>query len=273
MNVFAPACLAVFALAPALTSVQDTARPKESVTGIQLTNQTVSQTLTDCRRAVMAELEKSANQRGQRLDSLNLIISSCREGSLVGGAPTSMGMVPKSSEERSVNPDPGQEERPGLPGQAPISAAPRSEDALGMVLLVGTFGGLGSEITAGSAQQTGGISAGSYLVRADPASGNAIQLVGMDDRAVATIRLDSGHHRFLPPGIEKKPVDDELEGRREDHPSAKVPPGKERKAGDEHLGGGDHLGGGAMDQLDRNDWPRIYMAIVHFLDPRLESGV
>ncbi len=194
------------------------------------------------RKDVLAELERVAGEHKQRLSPHELLIMSCADNCVIAGTSTT---TPSTDITPLPADIPGQQEKPD-PDQPPRG------QVIGMVVIVGGFGapratedptrkpsGPDASASAGADLPTG-----PYLVRRDLGN-NAVQLIGKDLRVAATIPIRVAYHP------------ERTEGAGDVIPERQTPAPGTRTAD--------------QPNIEKRDWPRVFLAILQYYDRRLSS--
>ena len=226
------------------------------------------------RKSVLGEFERAAPLKNVRIDSKSLIITSCNDGAMVAGLAVSpqMDLGPERS-------DIVKQERTPTSERTDPNVRDGSREILGMIAISGNFLGVRSgPVDASTGRPIPGattpgmpvdttLDQGFYLVRRDP-SGN-LQLINKDERIVVSVPFHHGRSAdFEPmdkdlnkpgnkdtgkPGDTGKPVD--TPGRGDAQGRADAAPGRDQTGTASQLG-------------NIAEWPKIYMAILHAVEPR-----
>jgi len=222
---------------------------------------TLNQTLSDLRRASIAELEKVVDGQARKLEAQSLLVTSCEEGGLLAGAAVSGAgsSLPASGEQAKTT-------ESSASGSA---TALTDGDVIGLVVIVhssptgrsaeasGARGGHAAEGVAGSesgGETTDTVPNGTYQVRRNLGE-SALELIGSDGRVAATIPMQGEKVGSRPPASERE--DDERVALPIMEPPTNLPVANRHP--------------GASAKPGTNDWPEAYMAILHWLDPRFRS--
>ncbi len=224
---------------------------------------TLNQTLSDLRRASIAELEKAAEGQAWKLEPQSLLVTSCEEGGLLAGAAVSgAGGAAHSSDDGDSASEPA--------AASKERSASADGEVVGVVVIVHsspTGGAAGTSETpldpkaenvvpadAGAETTADMVPNGTYHLRRN-AGASALELVGPDGRIAATIPL---HGEAASP-------DRSHASEREDDERGTFPA---------HEPLAEPIGARSPDSSAAraaSDWPDIYMAILHWLDPRFRS--
>ena len=245
--------------------------------------QSVSKAVTDLRRAITTELEKTPSLSGKQIDSTKLIVTALDDNNVIAGAQMRASFSSTSSTSGSTSGSTGTEpNRPPDPNRP--STGTSDSQFLGALMIVGTFSqgmGFHGSTTEGGARtgdtahptegaartgaadtsmMHGDLTAGTYMVRRAAGSTStsmlqSVEIVDSNQRVVATVPVMGFDFATRDIGAVKDTTRDTTGG---DTANPRDASQREASSG---ISGMQGMSG-------TNDWNKIYMSIVHHFQPK-----